>query len=198
VYTFTGAVCIEYLGEMVFPAKTDRARILAAAMEQLAREGMEKLSLRSVAASLDLAPNALYRYFASRSQLEAAIAAEITAHVHESLGKAAARKPPEQAIRALVRAYIRFAHEHKHLYEAFVRPCVETSEGEAAHVALWDFVLEQVGRVSGPKKAAEAAIALWALLHGFIGLANAGVFERDKPRSGFDWGLQAWFRAARG
>ena len=62
---------------MVFPAKTDRARILSAAMDQLARDGMEKLSLRSLAASLNLAPNALYRYFASRSQLEAAIAAEI-------------------------------------------------------------------------------------------------------------------------
>ena len=76
-------VLIGYLGDMVFPAKTDRARILSAAMEQLARDGMEKLSLRSLAASLDLAPNALYRYFASRSQLEAAITAEITEHVHQ-------------------------------------------------------------------------------------------------------------------
>jgi AcrR family transcriptional regulator len=191
-------VSIGYLGDMVFPAKTDRARILSAAMEQLARDGMEKLSLRSLAASLNLAPNALYRYFASRSQLEAAITAEITGQVHEGLRKAAGRKAPEQAIRALVRAYIRFAHEQKHLYDVFLRPCAETPEGEAAHIALWNFVLEQVGRISGPKKAPEAAIALWALLHGFVGLANAGVFDRGKPRSGFDWGLQAWFRAARG
>jgi AcrR family transcriptional regulator len=183
---------------MVFPAKTDRARILSAAMEQLARDGMEKLSLRSLAASLDLAPNALYRYFASRSQLEAAITAEITEHVHEGLRKAAGRKSPEQAIRALVRSYIRFAHDQKHFYDAFVRPCVETPAGEAAHVALWNFVLEQVGRISGPKKAPEAATALWALLHGFVGLERAGVFDRRKPASGFDWGLQAWFRAARG
>jgi hypothetical protein len=64
---------------------------------------------------------------------------------------------------------------------------------------LWNFVLEQVGRISGPKRAPEAAIALWALLHGFVGLASAGVFDkRGKPRSGFDWGLQAWFRASRG
>ena len=183
---------------MAFPAKTDRARILSAAMNQLARDGMEKLSLRSLAASLNLAPNALYRYFASRSQLEAAIAAEITKQVHESLRKAAGRKAPEQAIRALVRAYIRFAHQQKHFYDVFLRPCAETSEGEAAHIALWNFVLEQVGRISGPKKAPEAAIALWALLHGFVGLANVAVFERGKPRSGFAWGLQAWFRASRG
>lgn len=183
---------------MVFPAKTDRTRILSAAMEQLRRDGMEKLSLRSLAASLDLAPNALYRYFASRSELEAAIAAEITEYVHQGLRKAAGRKAPKQAIQALVGAYLRFAHEQKHLYDVFLKPCTETPEGEAAHVALWNFVLEQVDRVTGPKKAPEAAIALWALLHGFIGLANAGVFDRGKPRSGFDWGLQAWFRASGG
>jgi AcrR family transcriptional regulator len=182
---------------MVFPAKTDRARILSAAMEQLARDGMEKLSLRSLAGSLELAPNALYRYFASRSQLEAAITTEITRHLHESLRKAAGHKSPERAMRALVRAYIRFAHEQKHLYDVFLRPCDETPEGEAAHIALWNFVLEQVGRISGPKKAPEAAIALWALMHGFVGLASAGVFDRDKPRTGFNWGLQAWFRASR-
>ena len=153
MYTFPGPVFIGYLGDMVFPAKTDRARILSAAMEQVARDGMEKLSLRSLAASLGLAPNALYRYFASRSQLEAAIAAEITEHVHQGLRKAAGRKAPEQAIRALVRAYIRFAHEQKHFYDLFLRPCAETTEGEAAHIALWNFVLEQVGRISGPKKA---------------------------------------------
>jgi hypothetical protein len=137
-------------------------------------------------------------HFASRSQLEAAIRAEITEQVHAGLRKAAGHKAPEPAIRALVRAYIRFAHEQKHFYDVFLRPCAETPEGEAAHTALWSFVLEQVGRISGPKKAPEAAIALWALLHGFVGLGDAGVFDRGKPRSGFDWGLQAWFRAARG
>src|SRR5580693_6524322 len=111
---------------MPFPAKTDRARILTAAMEQLARDGLEKLSLRSLAASLDLAPNALYRYFASRSQLEAAIAVEITGQIHEGLRQAAGRKAPEPAIRSLVRAYIRFAQEQKHFYEVFLRPCAET------------------------------------------------------------------------
>ena len=137
---------------MVFPAKTDRARILSAAMEQLARDGMEKLSLRSLAASLDLAPNALYRYFASRSQLEAAITAEITQQVHEGLRKAAGRKAPEQAIRALVRAYIRFAHEQKHLYDVFLRPCAETQEGEAAHTAFGALCWSRSDESPAPKR----------------------------------------------
>ena len=54
----------------------------------------------------------------------------------KGLRKAAGRKAPEQAIRALVRAYIRFAHEQKHFYDVFLKPCAETTEGEAAHIAF--------------------------------------------------------------
>jgi AcrR family transcriptional regulator len=184
---------------MPFPAKTDRARILAAAMEQLASRGMEKLSLRSLAASLDLAPNALYRYFPSRSALEGALIGEITQQVHARLRGAAGRKSPEQAIRAIARAYVSFSSEQPYLYQAFLQPCVAPEEGEdLAHAALWTFVLEQVARVTGPKKAPEAAVALWALLHGFVELRRAGVFDLDnKPPTGFDWGMQAWLTAAR-
>jgi AcrR family transcriptional regulator len=183
---------------MPFPAKTDRARILAAAMEQLASRGMEKLSLRSLAASLDLAPNALYRYFPSRSALEGALAGEITGQVHSLLRKAAGRKSPEQAIRAIAKAYVLFSTEQPYLYNTFLEPCTEPEEAdEPAHEALWAFVLEQVARVAGPKKAPDAAVALWALLHGFVELKRAGVFHPDKPLTGFDWGMQAWLKAAR-
>ena len=182
---------------MAFPAKTDRSSILAAAMEQLASDGMQKLSLRSVAATLDLAPNALYRYFSSRSQLQAALIAEITEQVHAALLKATARKAPEPAIRALTRAYLSFAREQRHFYDAFLTPCLETPEGETAHAALWDFVLGQVARISGSEKAAEAAVGLWAFLHGFVELQTLGVFGNGKPLSGFDWSLNAWFKAAR-
>jgi AcrR family transcriptional regulator len=182
---------------MPFPAKTDRARILAAAMEQVASGGIERLSLRSLAASLDLAPNALYRYFPSRSQLEAAITAGIINQVHADLRKAAGRKSPEQALRAIVRAYVRFAREQRHFYDAFLKPCLHTPDGEAAHAALWDFVVEQVTRLCGPKKAPEAAVALWAFLHGFVEFKIAGLFDEGKPIKGFEWGVDAWFKAVR-
>ncbi len=167
-------------------------------MEQVASGGMEKLSLRSVAASLDLAPNALYRYFASRAELQAAITAEITEQVHAGLRSAAGRKAPEQALRALARAYVLFAREQRHFYEAFLMtPCDRTEEGQVAHTALWRFVSEQVERVSGPAKVGEATVGLWAFLHGFVELQRAGVFEEGKPLSGFAWGMDAWLKAAR-
>jgi AcrR family transcriptional regulator len=186
------------LAAMPFPAKTDRVRILAAAMEQLASGGMEKLSLRSLAASLDLAPTALYRYFSSRSVLEVALTAEIAGLLHARLRKAAGHKLPDPAIRALIKAYVSFSTEQPHLYNAFLQPCEEAEQTEEpAHAALWAFVLEQVARITGPKHAPEAAVALWAMLHGFVELKRAGVFHQGKPLTGFDWGMQAWLKAAR-
>jgi len=42
----------------------------------LSRGGIRNLSLRNIAASLDLAPNALYRYFSDRAALEATLTDE--------------------------------------------------------------------------------------------------------------------------
>jgi AcrR family transcriptional regulator len=186
---------------MAFPAKIDRARVLAVALEHLARDGMQKLSLRSIAAELDVAPNALYRYFADRAQLEAALDAAITTQVYETLRAAAGRKAPESAIRAMAAAYLDFAHEHRFLYQAWVKPCSPIAESVSAHDALWSFVAEQVARVSDDKRAPEAATALWAFLHGFVELEAAGVFQESKhgkdSRKSFAWGLKAWLAAAR-
>jgi tetracycline repressor-like protein len=49
-----------------YPSKTDRQTILSAAVRDLAHEGIRELSLRKIAASLDVAPNAIYRYFSNR------------------------------------------------------------------------------------------------------------------------------------
>ncbi len=55
---------------------TSRAAILEAARKVAAREGAANLSLRGVAAEAGFAPAALYGYFASKSELLIALAAE--------------------------------------------------------------------------------------------------------------------------
>lgn len=182
---------------MAFPAKTDRAQILSAALEHLERDGRRKLSLRSLASSLGLVPNALYRYFADKSQLDAALSTEVTTQVHAVLEKATRRREPEAAIRSMARAYLDFAKRHPFLYEAWMAPCVETSDSQSAHDALWAFVMSKVTPVCGEKQAAEAATMLWAFLHGFAQLELAGVFKQGKGRGSFEWGLMAWLSAAK-
>ena len=89
---------------MAFPAKTDSRKILDAAMILLARGGLRGMSLRAVAVSLKIAPNAIYRYFNDHAHLEAAVGAEVCRRLHVVLRKAVRDREPEAAVRAIAKA----------------------------------------------------------------------------------------------
>jgi AcrR family transcriptional regulator len=193
-YTFTVAGVKVYSIRMPYPSKTDRQTILLAAVKQLAHVGIRDLSLRNLAASLDLAPNAIYRYFSDRSVLEAALAGEAARQMELALRRAAGGREPVTAIREMAAAYIRFAKDNRHLYD--VMTSLHAPEHDATfHQSLWTFTVEQVRRVAGSDRAAEASVALWAFLHGAVALEAAQVFGESKPASGLGFGLDAWFLA---
>lgn len=181
---------------MAFPSKTDRETILATAMDQVSREGINKLAIRSVAAALGLAPNALYRYFANLASLQAALAEESRGRLQEALQKAAGKKAPEEAVRSIARAYVRFAREQPQVFSLTLLPPTVETEGEAPHVQSWRFVLGHVASIYGEKRAPEAAVVLWAFLHGMTVLEAAQVFGERKPVSSFEFGLRMWIRGA--
>lgn len=184
---------------MAYPAKTDRSAILAAAVGILARQGLRGMSWRAVAASLGLAPNSLYRYFASRDHLEMAVAAEVAGRLHAALLKTNPKeRAAEESIRAFAKAYLRFAREQHLLYEALLVPRPAAGEDAIAPKRLWLFAVGLVSRVSGPKVAQEATVALWAFLHGIAALQSADAFDEEKPfTSSFEFGYRAWIEAAR-
>jgi len=182
---------------MAYPAKTDKSRILAAAMALLARRGLRGMSLRAVATSLKIAPNALYRYFADHAQLEAAVGADVSRMLHAVLLKAKRADDPEKSIRAMAKAYLKFARENALLYEALLIRRPASGDEAVAPRQLWLFVVEQVGRLCGEAKAPEASVALWAFLHGMASLQSAGLLGVEKPATSIDFGLQAWLAAAR-
>ena len=179
---------------MPYPSKTDRKTILSAALKQLAHVGIRDLSLRNLAASLDLAPNAIYRYFSDRSVLEAALAGEAARQMELALRRAAAGREPVAAIREMAAAYIKFAKDSRHLYDVMMSPHVPKHDA-IQHQSLWTFTVEQVRRIAGSDLAAQASVALWAFLHGAVALEAAEVFGDSKPASGIGFGLDAWFMA---
>src|ERR1700730_14875867 len=97
-YTFAVTCVKVYSIHMPYPSKTDRQTILSAAVKQLAHAGIRDLSLRNLAASLDLAPNEVYLFFSDRSALEAARAGEAARQMDMALRKAAAGREPVTAI----------------------------------------------------------------------------------------------------
>ena len=181
---------------MAYPSKTDRATILAAAVEQLDRQGLRSLSLRALAASLELAPNALYRYFADRAALEEALAGEVSRILHASILRIVRKAGPEQAIRGIARAYLAFARKHPNLYELLLLPCAPGQEKSAPREDLWIFFAGHVSSLTGPDHVEEASMALWAFLHGIAQLEAAQVFSDQKPGPTLDFGLNAWLAAA--
>jgi AcrR family transcriptional regulator len=183
---------------MSYPSKLGRAAIVAAGMEILAREGLRGLSLRAIAAALDVAPNALYHHVADRKGLEMMLAAEVSVLLHAALRRKTdtAQQSPEETVHALAVAYMKFAQEHQYLYEALLVPRPATGSDAVGPKQLWLFALTVVTRLSGAAVAAEATVALWAFLHGMASLQSVNAFDDEKPFSSFEFGIQAWTRAA--
>ena len=179
---------------MPYPSKTDRQAILSAAMKDLARRGIRDLSLRNLATSLGLAPNAIYRYFSDRSALEAALANEAARQLEQALRKTTDRSEPVTTIREMSSAYLKFARDNRHLYEVMMSRHAPEHDATFLH-SLWTFTVEQVQRITGLERAPQASVALWAFLHGAAVLEAAQVLGERKPASGLEFGLDAWLMA---
>jgi AcrR family transcriptional regulator len=179
---------------MPYPSKTDRNSILLAAVEEISHSGIRDLSLRNLASLLGLAPTALYRYFSDRAELEAALANECAQRLEDVLRKAVLRADATEALRRISSCYVRFAREHRNLYEVMMSPH-SSKYDYSAKQSLWAFTTERVALLSGATKAPEAAVALWALLHGTVALEATQVLGEDKPASGLRFILEAWLSA---
>jgi hypothetical protein len=114
--------------------------------------------------------------------------------MESALRRAAEGREPVTAIREMSSAYIKFAKENHHLYGVMMSPHVPEHD-TTLHQSLWTFTVEQVKRIAGSDQAAQAAVALWAFLHGAVALEAAEVLGESKPASGLGFGLDAWLMA---
>jgi hypothetical protein len=90
--------------------------------------------------------------------------------------------------------YIKFARDNRHLYEVMMS--LHAPEHDAAsQQSLWTFTVEQVQRIAGSDRAAQASVALWAFLHGAVALEAAQVLGEIKPGSGLEFGFEGWLMA---
>jgi AcrR family transcriptional regulator len=178
---------------MAYPAKTDRKRILAAALEQVEVEGLENLAIRSLAAKLNLAPTALYRYFESLSDLEYAVAEEVRFQLLEVMQKVIGRKGPAHSIRVISETYLRFAEERPRAFALYLK---NSSKETPQCTKNKEFFVEQVTRLYGNERAPMASHALWAQIHGLAVLLGAGVLPWDEAYARLEYSLEIWIDGA--
>lgn len=163
----------------------DLARALEdAAMQLLERMPAAEISLRAVARTANVSHNAPYHHFADRLGLLKTLAERSMADLLDRvrLAIAAADAPRDMLIDG-GSAYIRFAVEHPHAFDAIYDPtvCIPGAPTETMQPLI-------VGLESALADAATSAgldrptdvVALWALLHGLGTLAAAGHFTLDE------------------
>jgi hypothetical protein len=129
-----------------------------------------------------------------RRALEAALANEAARQLELAMRKAADGREPITAIRKMSSAYLKFARDNPHLYEAMMSLHAPGHDA-TSHQSLWTFTVEQVQRIAGSDRTAQASVALWAFLHGAATLEAAQVLGEIKPASGLEFGFEAWLMA---
>lgn len=163
-----------------------RAELLRAGMALLRERGVEGFTLREVARRSGVSHNAPYHHFADRSALVAAIVVEGFADFTRELERAAARaRGGELArIRALGRAYVRFAREDPERFKLLWRPDMREganlAEVEAAGQRSYDPLLDVLRRGRGQGVVEDVtpletqALTAWSTVHGLAMLLVDG------------------------
>ncbi|MFI9274483.1 TetR/AcrR family transcriptional regulator [Kitasatospora sp. NPDC052896] len=198
------------------PALT-REGIVAAAVEIMRAEGLQKVTMRRLAQQLDTGPASLYVYVGSTAELHAAILDELLGTVESAPAEGSWRQRLEQVLTryaetlfehpSLARAALVARPGGEHYLNLVERLLALLDEGGVAPgQAAWgvDVLLqyatasaaEQATRAQSPDDAKDAWDALTRALHGASDrthpqiAALAGPLLSGAPRERLSWGFQ--------
>lgn len=190
--------------------ETFRQRMTAAALHLFASEGYAAVTMRSVAAALDVSAMTPYRYVESKDVLWAMVRAEAFRRFADSqVAAVAGQTDPVDRLVALQRAYVRFAQAQPDAYrvmfelqqDAMALPELERESRRALGpllAATQDAV--KAGVLQGDPLT--LAHLLWASTHGLVSLhlANKLTLGRNLEtlaRAALEFQLPAAHKAAR-
>lgn len=160
-------------------ARTSRAAIVAAARDLLEADGLEAVTMATVAARVGVKPPSLYKHVRDRAALLAALATDTT----EELGRLLTQvddpaEPPERRLRTLAGAFRDFARRSPR-----AAGMLFTDLGPGAHAPVETAglavrpVLEVAAALVGRTDALPAARVLTAFAYGFTSMESAGAFR---------------------
>ena len=161
-----------------------RRALLDEAIAIIGAEGLNDVTLREIGARVGVSRTALYRHFADKDALLAAVATEGFRALRRELVTAwEAGGRGDEAFRAMGVAYVRFAVANPAHYRVMFGGAVQpetpdaelAAEGHGAFNALVDALaaLQRDGRVRGEDPVLMATY-VWALVHGMAMLAIDG------------------------
>jgi AcrR family transcriptional regulator len=164
-----------------------RRQVLDAAIDIIAREGVEHVSMREVARRAGVSHQAPYHYFGDRAGIFAAISEEgftVLASAFQQVQRDGTIDPKSPA-KAGLATYLRFARDHVGHFRVMFRTDISglSSHPEAnecadkAFAELLTMVARTIGHSTDPKDALTFAIMLWSQAHGLATLFLDGPLE---------------------
>lgn len=170
-----------------------RSAILDATRGLAAESGWNAVTLRRIAERIEYSPATVYEHFASKEAILATLADEGYVEIAASLRRASAKeKDGDGALRAMARAYWRFADRSPDMYQvmfelAGVSGAVSGDKSAAMYAA---FALLEEGVESAAAAAdvqledsSDEAVSLWASWHGLVALSMSGRLVGGKRRA---------------
>ena len=147
--------------------------VIAAGLHRVKQRGLEAVSGRELAGAAGVAPSAIYRHFADKDQLRAAISQAAREQLARSMVQPAVRTLTKARaaarFRAVGAAYIDFALSEPRLYAAAFVKCAPPSREDtpSAWAILTDALDALVATGAMPKaRRAGAEMVAWSAVHG--------------------------------
>jgi AcrR family transcriptional regulator len=165
-------------------------QLLRAALDLLAHEPAERISLRRVAQTVGVSHQAPYVHFGDKRRFLAAAAGMGLQRAAEqaAIAMSAAAPDPGARLHALADAYIAFIRDRPHVHDLAYGPLVAKADHprlQQAAIAYWDLLHDAVAACQ-PPGTAEADVlrgcaATWGTVYGIARLAALQQIPRSVP-----------------
>ncbi|MDV8020874.1 TetR/AcrR family transcriptional regulator [Rhodococcus sp. IEGM 1330] len=181
-----------------------RTRLLEAAAETVAHQGVDSLSLRKLAAAQSTSTTAIYSLFGGRAELLVALFATSFASFGDAQRRVPVTDDPEVDLRELAVAYRDWALRNPHLYAVMfggVLGSVDVSEEAQLASSAMDPLRAAVASAVAAGTMAGASVetishSFWAIVHGLVSLelAMPSTDDDETRRAMFDAGTESVLR----
>jgi AcrR family transcriptional regulator len=150
--------------------------VIAAGLRRVRQRGLEAVSGRELAGAAGVAPSAIYRHFADKDQLRAAISQAAREQLARSMVQPAARTLTKARVaarfRAVGAAYIDFALSEPRLYAAAFAECAPPREDNPSAWGILAEALDDLVTAGAMPKGSRAGAEMvaWSAVHGIATL----------------------------
>lgn len=171
-----------------------KEELIKAGLQMIQEKGIEKVSLRKLAAMCGVSEAAPYSHFKNKEELLGAIQEYVTGQLQKCLEEAyekTGQKDSPVAILNIGKAYVLFFIQYPEYYTfLFSQPCVKidlSMKDGADYFAPFQFYKEKAYDIYRKEGFSEerikyGIIAMWAKVHGIAAIASMKYVEKD-----FQW-----------